>query len=782
MADEHVSPVNQSPVPHITISTPAPQLASPAFSAVSTSGSVYSKRSVSPSSPRTRDKFLAPFKSPSRLKLGGGNFGDVDDLPLTEDDLREIFEEEEIQRFLGAFHSRIGEVAIPNSMEDTLVPSQITSPPQKIVIVPPDEVENATKVGEVPLSTSVEPAPVSVAAQMPRPVPHYDHSGSELDDCDDSDCDDSWVAIDGSTLPDHSSRQRRQEHPPMWASQTAASIIVPFLPRGRAIEARNRRGGKHIKFSLTSLKTAGQRAYLATYPFYVPLIQTLWDTARWIDWWRSARLCVVYWVLWLHDMLLPGFLWYLVYQLIKHRLLPYPTLEQLQARRRAAMEAEQLGDALIDASSNGHSDVASLPTNISSATAKAHIKTVTTHLGNIVRVAVDTGLDAVTRKLQKDRGTVGADGKSNTAGDNRGIQNPDSTEAGDWRQLTVLLTEEVADMHERVKNIFLWRKPDSSLMYTLVLTFGAFSTMVIPARYLAKATYAALGIAYWFMVPLVCAMTRRQRAMIPPPFWDVPTDAEHAMEVMARRLATGQSITPHKNASKVLSEAYGARSRRDLAMRSKLSLSCTSPSSSRSPASISLAAAASGRHVDIEKSPERTNASAVHSTNATGDLASSLSAVDATLGSSEIPGDFPGSSSDDLVAGLPREPLQFSAQHNHLPGIITLTDTALTFTPFLRHKLAIHINLDRIRGVRKTGHFKSLHIRYIEPIPTASDEDLPLETVDNPQPDGGMSGFGEPQPQKVILMTEKEEKFRWVGQRDEVFARIVATKSHWVPV
>lgn len=54
-----------------------------------------------PSSFRTRDKFM-PWKSSSRMAL------DEDDafaVPPTEEELRETFEEEEIQRFLNVFHT-----------------------------------------------------------------------------------------------------------------------------------------------------------------------------------------------------------------------------------------------------------------------------------------------------------------------------------------------------------------------------------------------------------------------------------------------------------------------------------------------------------------------------------------------------------------------------------------------------------------------------------------------------------------------------------------------------
>lgn len=70
--------------------------------------------------------------------------------------------------------------------------------------------------------------------------------------------------------------------------------------------------------------------------------------------------------------------------------------------------------------------------------------------------------------------------------------------------------------------------------------------MVTPVQYLAKGTYAGLGFVYWFLIPTLCAMTRKQRALLPAPLFDIPTDAEYAMEIIARRLKLGHSITPDK--------------------------------------------------------------------------------------------------------------------------------------------------------------------------------------------------------------------------------------------
>ena len=70
--------------------------------------------------------------------------------------------------------------------------------------------------------------------------------------------------------------------------------------------------------------------------------------------------------------------------------------------------------------------------------------------------------------------------------------------------------------------------------------------------------------------------------MIPPPLFDIPTDAEYAMEVIARRIATGESVIADKKQTKGLSEAYGARHKMDAVMpnRSRASVNTAAASAS----------------------------------------------------------------------------------------------------------------------------------------------------------------------------------------------------------
>ncbi|KAG8990468.1 hypothetical protein FRB90_001754, partial [Tulasnella sp. 427] len=678
----------------------------------------------------------------------------------------------------------VGEVTLANN-EDQFVTSQ----QPRVVIVPAEDAKEIAKAGVAPASAAVEPAPVSLAQELKKEEDDESSSSDEDDEADTSE--DSWVNVKNEAktyspeeaLPSKKGQVLAQRPRSVWGSELAAEFIVPFFPQGRAIEARNRRGGKHDKFSLTALRSAGQRIYLATYPFYVPFLLNLWDISRWIDWWRSARLCGIYWLLWWNNMLLPGFLFYIVYQLIKHRLLPYPTHEQLLARHRAVVLSESFGDALVSTeshtgpwkSSEGYSGLGALGMGIANATAAAQAHAENMKVSSMMKMAMGAGKGALTGRFKKDKSVVDPEVKMSTLEDDRVLQGADARHAADWRRLAILITEEMADVHERGKNLFLWRRPESSLTYTMMLFVGACAVMVTPAHVLAKAVYAGLGFFYWFLIPVLCAMTRRQRAMIPPLLWDVPTDAEYAMEVIAQRVANGESVVSDKKQIKNLTEAYGARSKRDLVLknRSKVSLSsATSPTSPVISPEGDLGRVPTGDSL-AESVVTTRGADGMGQITTTGHQGEATTSPPVT-GPPEVPGEFPGMGGRIINADGPAaEPKTYSAHHKHIPGIMTLSNLSIEFTPFLGHKPRVQIPLDRIRGVKRIGR-RTLLVRFIEPVPTDNEEPGQIKTVENPESTDA---------EKVLVMAEKEEKFKWVGKRDEVFARIVASKKDaWVPV
>ena len=81
-----------------------------------------------------------------------------------------------------------------------------------------------------------------------------------------------------------------------------------------------------------------------------------------------------------------------------------------------------------------------------------------------------------------------------------------------------------------------------------------------------------------------------------------------------------------------------------------------------------------------------------------------------------------------------------------MPGLISLTNTNILFTPLLSLDPKVVIPLNDLRGVKKAGVIKGLIVRWI----------------------------GHTAPDVKI---EKEEKFLWVGNRDELFARLLGTDA-----
>lgn len=184
----------------------------------------------------------------------------------------------------------------------------------------------------------------------------------------------------------------------------------------------------------------------------------------------------VYWLMWWNNFLLPGLLFYVVYQLLKHRLLPYPTMEQLEQRRRAAIEAERIGEAIVSISSHsgpwksseGYSGLGSLTLGISNATAAAQANADNMRVTDMVKMAVGAGKGAVTGKFKKDKSVVDPEAKMSVVEGDHALTGAQAQQAADWRRLMVLVIEELADLHERLKNLFLWRRPVSSMTYTIV--------------------------------------------------------------------------------------------------------------------------------------------------------------------------------------------------------------------------------------------------------------------------------------------------------------------------
>ncbi|SNX82823.1 uncharacterized protein MEPE_01529 [Melanopsichium pennsylvanicum] len=95
----------------------------------------------------------------------------------------------------------------------------------------------------------------------------------------------------------------------------------------------------------------------------------------------------------------------------------------------------------------------------------------------------------------------------------------------------------VADFHEKVKNLILWRN-SAATRRTLIL-FGVLNLFVTfaPSQYVSKAIFFFLGITFFCLLPLQSYFPSHRKAL--SPLWwatfGAPTDAQFAVQLLRKR-------------------------------------------------------------------------------------------------------------------------------------------------------------------------------------------------------------------------------------------------------
>ncbi|KAH7930950.1 hypothetical protein BV22DRAFT_999354 [Leucogyrophana mollusca] len=489
-------------------------------------------------------------------------------------------------------------------------------------------------------------------------------------------------------------------------------------------------------FTIKRLRLTSQRLYLAVVPPYKQFFVHIAHLALWKDQQQSSLYCAVFWILWYHDLLLPALLFRIFLSLICRRLYTYPTLAELQKRRLDVAQAKEFGEEVqerLSASSLGVQELWRLFKVYKTSTknkAKSLAKSKAVEKGVVSPTASAVDI------------TQGAGQEETTVLDEVGV----SKEEQDIKRDLLHILNELADLHERVKNIFIWRRPASSRIYAaagcfLVLfalmclfvsqamAFLTILVLILPAHYLAKLVYFVGGALFWHVTPVIAALSPSDRARLPPAFADAPTDADYAMELISQRVANGLDVLP--------SAAQHSRDRSQSNPQSVANLSTTSFSVTQEDPPSSTAGGSSG--VDWKKWGGRVALGKSWIEDGkrvltTGQL------PDPRMRSSRGPYLSPSSSG----SSLPLESVEthtFPAHHATAPGLITLTPTTFYFTSLVSSQAKLTIPYNQLCGVKKTGLMKGLSLTWI---PT-----------DEP---GGK---------------EKEEKFHWVGSRDELFARLI---------
>ncbi|KAG1825922.1 uncharacterized protein BJ212DRAFT_1443943 [Suillus subaureus] len=596
-----------------------------------------------PSESSLRDWDTTPSPMGSQTDLSGSLEQDMSEVRL-----RQLYDEEEIERYLHLFSAYVTEVRLPGALRSTKAkPSssslhlpRLPKPPP----LPPRPFVRRT-------SEQAEPPTLLPPVIPPRPVD------------------------------------------PSWSEQIAIKYILPALPP---------MPHPPPSFALKRLKLTSQRFFLAVVPPYQTFFLSIANLALWRDPQRSGLWCAAFWGLWLYDLLLPALMFRILWEMLSRRLLPYPTLESLQMRRKDSERAREFGDEVLErlsAPSMGPKDIFQLFKSHRSA-AKSKIKPLAKDAG-----ALQTSLTG--------------DGVEDEAAT---VLDDDTQEEQDIKRELLHLLNIVADIHERIKNIFIWRRPAVSQRYSIILGVVACCTLIIPAHYLAKLIYGGCGILFWHVIPVLAALPPGARASgeidCQVRSLMLPTDADYAIEIITQRIARGEEIKPPRKPRSLSARANSANDG-DL-------------SEIPSPDASSRSQMQTNDGVDWKKWGSRV---------AHGKLL--LSEGKQRLSSGQV--NTVGLTSATL---RDEETHTHPAHHTSAPGLITLTATTVYFTTLASQQAKLIIPRENLCGVKKTGLMKGLLISWVD------DEDGQIE-----------------------------EKFHWVGNRDELFARLLGPDSaRWMRI
>ncbi|KAF7306916.1 hypothetical protein MIND_00484100 [Mycena indigotica] len=393
-------------------------------------------------------------------------------------------------------------------------------------------------------------------------------------------------------------------------------------------------------FTFGRLRLTTERLYLS-FSAYQPFFASLLALARWDNRQTSAVFCTMYWALWYHNLLLPSIILRILWSLLRRRLLSYPTLSELNAHHEEIKRSSEFGR-----------EFAARFSATSSFGAR--------EIWRLFRVF---------NKPKAKTAHTSIDEPPATVLDSESLEETDRE--NDMKQACLKTMADIADLHERVKNIFIWRQPTSSMFYGITLFVLFLLTLLVPAEYLAKLLYLVGGILYWHIVPVIAALPSQERSKLPPPFADAPTDADYAMELISRRVAAGLDVSP----GPPVDDADKAHS--------------TSSSDGRR--------SESARNVNWKKWAEI----AAQGRN----LVNERRRVTHALPSRSSAGAAPTHT--------------FPAQHTSAPGLITLTVDRLYFTSLVSSNAALEIPLVSLRAVKKRrrhGLFDSLSLTWVDTV------------------------------------------------------------------
>ncbi|QRV79037.1 transmembrane protein [Ceratobasidium sp. AG-Ba] len=547
----------------------------------------------------------------------GASILTLKDENLTDNQLRAMYDAEEVERYLRLFASRVNEVALHPDHADTGIPSQTYNDEEDWV------------------SLSGPPSKQTVDLTLPPNLQN-----------------------------------------PSTPFEYVAAFLYPYVPQPPPLPAKRR-------FKLTKASNSAQRLYLAMYPAYIPAIVHLWRLSIWKDPKKSGFWCAVYWTAWAAGLLTPLITGRVLYALVTGGTV---TREEIKRRREAAREAEALGKAI----QGGIPGV-----GVSGELSVWDVAKLFRSTGKKKRARAKAAVEEIKK---------GGEGENVIEGEGE-CEDPD-----DWKLMLVDLADELADLHERVKNIFLHRRPAVTRFYTFALTLLFIATIFIQNT--SKLITLGMGFFFWFIPPVVRLLPR-----LPPAFADAPTDAEVAMELISRRVERGERVVPERISRRKKKERDQTGAKPSASVSS---LNLQETLTIRSPSTTSLLPGSEDSDEETEymvptqeketpgvEQEDKFRKGAVRAWNWLGKTKQLMDQVRGVEGQATVYA-APGQS--------------FPAQHRSRPGMLIISSTLLTFSPLFAAATpavpspstnVIKVDIEHLRSVKKVSP-SGLLIRYVK--------------------------------------------------------------------
>ncbi|MBW0468354.1 hypothetical protein O181_008069 [Austropuccinia psidii MF-1] len=340
--------------------------------------------------------------------------------------------------------------------------------------------------------------------------------------------------------------------------------------------------------SLAQIRAHAERAYLQTTPdlWLGSLVVHLSDLYRWKDFEKTTRYCAIYFALWLFDLIPSFIVAYALYLLIKFQIRP-PSLSQLKQelkrRQQLSHRASTLGLAYPQLPDlNPEVIPSSLTTCASLLIGENPLDRSSHHFTLYPSKALYTLIRQVYAQ---------------------------------YGHLIQTYSEDLADLTEKIRNLYLWRRPSACWRTTFMMIVILLYNLSISQKWVLKNFLGWLGIEFFFVFGFVEKYPQFRRALNPVwlLFYDIPTNREFALQILQERGISYQvlidknmlkkksnrvSLQPPSNQSELSSltrpsSFMSLESARTISHQSSLSSSSASLYGSSSPTSQSFSSRSS---------------------------------------------------------------------------------------------------------------------------------------------------------------------------------------------